>query len=244
MKTIFFYIFSISFILVFLLNSCENDCLRSAGEIDSITIELDSFSDIHVYDMFNVYVQQADNYSVKIKTNSTLLKNVIVNNDTALVISDDNKCYFARNSENHIDIFITTPELSHLSFYSASTFYSIDTLKFHRFSFRAFGKLAFADFNVICEDHLFVSMWNVSGNLKVGGECKYFQVLNHGSTYIDAFELNSQFAKIEQRSSGDAKVNVSNELTAEIFDIGNVFYKGNPVIDTIITSSGKLIDAN
>lgn len=230
---------------VFSSVSCEKNCLKAAGEIDSTLYELMPFNDIHIYDIFNVEIRQDSFYSVQVKTNSTLLKNIsVVQNDTSITIVDSNKCYPLRKADIKIDLIITSPEIKHLNFYNASTFYTKDTLYYNRFLFRAYGKLAFADFKVKCDDHLFLSMWNVSGNIKVGGSCKYLQILNHGNGYIDAFNLKSKYAQITQKSTGDIKTNVSNKITATIYDSGNIYYKGNPVIDTTDYYTGTLIDAN
>lgn len=225
--------------------SCKKDCLKAAGEIDSTIYEFMPFNDIHIYNIFNVEIRQDSFYSVQVKTNSTLLKNIsVVQNDTSITIVDSNKCYPLRKADIKIDLIITSPEIKHLNFYSASTLYTKDTLNYNNFLFRAYGKLAFADFKVNCDDHLFLSMWNVSGDIKVGGNCKYLQILNHGKGYIDAFNLKSKYAQITQKSTGDIKTNVSNKIKASIYDSGNIYYKGNPEIDTTTYYTGTLIDAN
>ena len=228
-----------------LISSCNKDCLKAAGEKDSLTIDLQVFQEINIYGIFDVYIVQDTFNSVEIITNSTLLKNIEIEQiDSVITIKDNNSCYFVRDSEIKIILKITTTEFRDLNFYNASTFYTDDTLHFENFLFRSYGKLVFADFKINCEDHLFISIWNVSGDVKVEGTCKYLQILNHGSTYINAFDVNTRYATVEQRSTGDTKISVSEKLVAEIFDIGNVYYKGNPEIDTNIYSQGTIINAN
>ena len=239
---------SLCFFLIFLLlyqNSCNSDCLKAVGEIDSAEISLSTFEYLEIYDIFDVHIIQDTLHSLKIVTNSTLLKNIeVVQNDSVVVINDLNKCYFARKDGISIKLYVTCSNLKQLIFYNASTFYSIDTLYFNRFLFRAYNKLAFADFVVSSEDHLFVEMWNIFGDVSVAGKSKYLSIINHGSSYIKAHNLSAMYANVTQRSTGDVTVNVSDKLTAIILDIGNVYYAGNPELDTISRNKGRFIKLN
>jgi hypothetical protein len=242
---IYFFLISISLFFCILQTSCSKGCLKSAGEIDSTYTEFQKFEIVEIHNIFNVYVKQAPIYSLKIKTNSTLLQNVkVIYTDTSLVISDENTCYFARDYDLHIDLYITAPDLKQLLLFNASTFYSVDTLRYNRFIYKALDKLAFADFDIICDDHLFIELWSVSGKVDVGGKCTYLTVLNHGNSFIYGFNLLAQFAQIEQRSTGDIEISVKNKLKAGVYDIGNILYKGTPALDTITNGRGAIINSN
>lgn len=235
-------------ILTFIISSCSNsskDCFKSAGEVDSVIFDFGEFSRIDVYDIFNVYIEQNPEYSVKVRTNSSLLNNVSVQlTDSALVIEDNNKCYFLRDYALFIDIIISAPDLSQINFYNASTAISLNQLNYERFLFRAYGKLAFCDLDVNCSDHFFLSLWNVSGDYNVKGKCTFFDILNHGTAFVNAFDLKATYVSVKQRSTGDIKLWAKNKLNAEIFDIGNIYYKGSPTIDSSSYNSGKLIKAD
>ncbi|MBN2663127.1 MAG: DUF2807 domain-containing protein [Bacteroidales bacterium] len=235
-----FLIFSSLFI--FSCSQASKDCFKSAGDIDSTFINFDYFTVIDVNDIFNVYVEQADYYAIKIKTNSTLLNNVDVTIvDSTITITDKNKCYFSRDYDLDINIYITAPNLREINFYNASTLISINTLSFKRFLFRAYGKLAFCNIDVNCSDHFFLSLWNISGEYTISGQCNFLDILNHGTAKIHTDSLTAKYATIQQRSTGDIKVNVLNKIVGNIYDIGNIYYKGNPEIDSNIIGEGKFI---
>ncbi len=234
--------------MVFLLFSCNKpfkDCFKEAGDIDSATYSFSEFNIVNVDDIFEVYLKQDTFFSIKIKTNKTLLSNVKVNEtDTAINISDENMCYFARNYDLKINIYITAPDLKEINFYSSSTLYTLDTVNYERFMFRAYGKLAFADIQVNCSDHFFLSLWNVSGKIRVAGNATFFQVLDHGNSYIHAFELYSKFVSVEQRSTADIELTAIKSLKADVFDVGSIYFQGNPKLDTNIYGNGKIIKVN
>jgi hypothetical protein len=242
MKNASLYTIILLWALLFSCSDASKSCLKAAGELDSIQLDVNSFNTIEVYDIFDVYLQQDSNYSIKIRTNKTLLNNVeTIVTDSVLTISDKNKCYFLRDYDLKIEVFITAPDIKEMNFYSASSFRSIGELNYENFLFRCYGKMANADFTANCSDHLFVSLWNVTGDFYVHGKSTYLQILNHGSAYIYAFDLQAKYVKIEQRSTGNVEVSPEIKLTATIADIGNIYYKGNPNIDTIITGKGKII---
>ncbi len=240
-----FFLLIIIFSLFISCSDSGKDCFKSAGEIDSLNIEVQDFNIINVSDIFNIYLQKGNEYSVKIRTNSTLLQNVkIEQNDTILSISDQNKCYFSRNKDISIDIFITAPNLREINLYNASTVKSLNTLEYERFMFRAYGKLAFCDLSVDCSDHFFLQLWDITGEYSISGKCTFFDVLDHGKNTIHAYDLSSDYAIIEQRSTGDMELTVNKKLKVELYCIGNVLFRGNPAIDSSIIGQGKIINAN
>ncbi len=236
-------LFIISLVVVF-CSSCEKKGLHGGGQIDSTVSYLKTFDNIHIYNIFDVKIEQDSFYRIKIIGDSELLKKVEVKDDTALVVRDLNKYYFSKKNNKKINLIITVPDLSELIFHGAGTFRSDDTLVFDRFLYKAFARLAFADFKIKCSDHLFVELWNVSGSVKVEGEALYFGLLNHGAGNVDAYNLKAQYTQIEQRSSGYSKTFTEENLRVKIFDIGNVYYKGFPKLDTVSYYKGRVIDEN
>ena len=55
---------------------------------------------------------------------------------------------------------------------------------------------------------------------------------------------NARVDREEEHACGDAEVRVANRLDVRISGSGDVFYKGQPEINDIITGSGDVIDAN
>lgn len=230
------------FVLLFILFSvrCKN-FQNNDNTLDSVYVSLSGFDTINVYDIFNVYLKQDSIYSLKILTSSDLINNVeYTQNANVLSIKDLNKFYFLKSYDKSITLYITAPDLKAINLFSASSLYSIDTLKYNRFLVRAYGYIASADLTVDCDDHFFLSLWKVTGDYTISGKCTYLQILNHGTSYINAANLESQYCYIDQNSTGDAKLFVNKKLRVIIRDIGNVYYKGNPVIELDRRGQGNL----
>ena len=220
--------------------SCKNIENKNKG-IDSLTFSFLPFDTINIYDVFNVYIKQDSVYSVKVVSSSDLLENVeLIQKENILDIRDMNSFYFLKSYDLHIDLYISAPDLQTVNLFSASTVYSIDTLEYKRFMLRFYGYSGFSNVTVNCEDHFFLSLWNVTGDYTVSGKCTYFQVLNHGTSYIHAYNLLSQYCSIDQNSTGNIELTSIKTLNVIIRDIGNVYYKGDPVVDLDKLGSGTL----
>ncbi len=242
-QLIVYAIFVVTFLSVSI--SCKSkigDCFNASDEIDSVTYDFSNYTTIDVYDIFEVYIKQDSFYRLKVVCNSDLLDDILIEQkDSVIEISDHNTCYFTKLADSSIKVYITAPNLKNVNFYCASSLYSIDTLEYERFLFRAYGKLAFADLTINCSDHFFLSLWDVSGDFKIRGYAKYFESLFHGNAYADAFDLKTEVTKVDHRSTGDIKVSATNKIKVQILDIGNIYYKGNPEIEATITGTGKII---
>jgi hypothetical protein len=75
----------------------------------------------------------------------------------------------------------------------------------------------------------------------VSGQCDVVYLFNQGLGVIDAGQLQSQSAYVNNSSLNDMYVNVRDYLYAYILFSGSVFYDGNPAsIDQIVEGNGSL----
>lgn len=83
---------------------------------------------------------------------------------------------------------------------------------------------------------------NGSGELFVlEGITKHEDLDISGSGRIDLAGVVAKTARTEIKGSGSMKLHVSDELSNKISGSGTVYYKGNPVVNTIISGSGRVV---
>jgi hypothetical protein len=241
-----YFVCIVIFIVLIGCKSNSSDCFKQIGQIDSINyVFKNSPQNINIYDIFDVILIQDSVFSIKIVTNKTLLDNINVEmNDTALEIKDLNKCYFLRNKNIKHKLYIHAPDLKEMLIMGVVNLITPDTINFTRFLIRVYSEVSFCNININCSEHFFFELWRVTGDFKISGKSTYFAILNHGQAYIDASNFQSNYVYIEQRSSGDIKISVSDFLSANIFDIGNVYYIGNPILKVSEYCKGKAIKLN
>jgi hypothetical protein len=83
-----------------------------------------------------------------------------------------------------------------------------------------------------------------SANVSLCGTVNQFTSSISGSGDVDAYGLNSKNANITIEGSGNFKLSVSDLLTANIYGSGDIQYKGDPVVSSKITGSGKVVKVN
>ncbi|MBI9069377.1 MAG: DUF2807 domain-containing protein [Salinivirgaceae bacterium] len=90
--------------------------------------------------------------------------------------------------------------------------------------------------------------WNnfpCGGKLTLYGHTKELKLWNYALTTVDAYNLFTSFAIVENSSKGDCIINVAEELNYAIKGEGNIVLFGNPgkinETETGTFSTGKLI---
>lgn len=85
---------------------------------------------------------------------------------------------------------------------------------------------------------------NGSGNINLQGSTQDLKLEINGSGDFRALDMEILRADIEISGSGDAEINVVNDLEVQIVGSGDVTYTGQPNIKTSITGSGNVIPKN
>ena len=241
--TISFVIFS--FLILF--NSCKKqndcDCFKPRGETVTITRSVSSFTTLQTFDKIDVYYIQdttSNTYTVKVVTGKNLASNISTEvSDGVLQIRNNNKCNFVRGSHNEVTVYITAPHVNYFIQDGVGTTYSANTITQDSvtYNIRNSGDI-----------HLNVNVQAVKGSLfGIGDIYLTGNTQNHlvnatGECFVNAQDLQTLYCFIVYNSTGQARVNASNELDAVVNYIGDIYYSGSPsVIHKSGTGKGELI---
>jgi hypothetical protein len=219
------------------------DCLKSYGDIVSVTNIVPPFTTLDVFDKIDVYYTQdatVSSYSVKVVTGKHLLSNIstVVTNGV-LQIKNNNKCNFVRGSHNDVTVYVTTPFIGRLiqdgvGTISATNMITQDTLSYQ---INNSGDM-YLNVNV---QSIKGSIYGV-GDIYLTGTTQNHNVNAAGECFVNAQNLQTSYTFIVYNSTGQANINVSGWLDATISYQGNIYYSGNPAtIHKSGIGSGKLI---
>ncbi len=149
-----------------------------------------------------------------------------------------------------------------VSILQIDTLYTIDT------SFNTDGTIVSIDTTMdivtISPRNFFININEGSGNINLSIDCDVLKNnFNNGTSYvtmsgkaeyteinmrsyglIHAENLNSNFVRVQSHSTNDAYVWARTKLTAWLYSIGNVYYKGHPELLKYCTSDGQVIKLN
>ena len=213
-------------------------CINGEGETITEELVLNDFSKIKLKISADVYVTQGDVQKVEVKGQQNIIHqlDLDVNGETWEIEFDD--C--VRNY-NDLKIYITIPEIKELNISGSGLIYGENDFTVGDLRLRISGS---GDIDLIVDANDIDSKISGSGKIKMGGTTNRFKLAISGSGDYRAFDLDSEDGEIEISGSGDAEVNVSDELDIEISGSGDVYYKGTPALRIGISGSGNVIDAN
>jgi len=80
-----------------------------------------------------------------------------------------------------------------------------------------------------------------SGGLVLSGTCNFAEIAVQSAGTFNGSDLKIRDAEVICSGSGRIYVWVTGRLNVKIQGSGSVYYKGNPIVNSSITGSGKLI---
>ena len=241
-------IYMIAFLMVNgLFQSCERagNCYMQSGR--TITKEIyikgiDQVNSIVLRGNISLYLNEGETGMAEVRSGENLIEGIIFTvKDSVMEIHDEIYCNWLSGYKHHMDVFLTLKELKQIDFSGSSGLYTTDTLEFG--------------------NRLVLGIGNSTGEINMNIHGGYFQ-LNHyfGATDImisgkvnscgishiarGRLELSSLETKrmtIKSTSVNHAYVYATEVLNAGIFESGNVYYHGNPIVEAIVEGKGKLI---
>ena len=138
-------------------------------------------------------------------------------------------------------IFITIPEIRELTIAGSGEIFGENVFLVEDAELRISGS---GNMDLAMEGDDFEVAITGSGNIKLEGLADELDIKITGSGDIAAFKLDALRARIEITGSGNAEVQVQDELDVKISGSGDVRYKGTPSLDINISGSGRVVDAN
>jgi len=210
------------------------DCFQTSGTIVQQEFELDTFTNIIVWDRVKLYISQGPKQKVVVQTGENLFNEIRVRvEDSILKISDRNSCNFVRDHET-TKVFVTTPELTKIRNSSGLTVENI-------------GPISFEELNLVSEDREEEDEFHIDGDFKL-------DQLDVGSLYVETNGLST--FKLKGKAGfcffriydGDARIEAEELLVKNI----RLFHRGtnNMIlypelsIEGVITGLGDVICKN
>jgi hypothetical protein len=231
-------------LLLLVVVSCEKVIFSDLGDVQHKEIEYDYFSEISIYNTFDVEVKSDTAFSIELEAYGDYIENIIIELDSNnLKISDENELKWMTGYPRP-KVRITFPRLDDKIFFEYPiNIYSIDTLHLPRLVVLSLGKTADLDLLLDVDYFQLATGSDNYGSYTIKGNAEYSYLWTRGSSRFEASALHTKSCVVKSNSIIDCWVNVSERLEAQLNTSGNIFYSGNP--DEIVlleeSGSGKLI---
>jgi len=214
----------------------------AAGDLTTEIRDITTFREFNLYDKINVILTPDSIQFIKIEAGKNLISHIstTVSGET-LTIQDKNGCKLLRSGGDIVNVYIATGQLQKIFYYGSGNISSTDTLRATNFTIDCNAAAGSVDLKLVADTtNAIIRTANADISLTGHGKFVYVYCQDEGSVNILPFISNTVY--VVSKSLLDMKVNVTDNLTAEIFYKGNVYYKGNPYqIDSTISNTGKLI---
>lgn len=234
-------------VISLILISCEKgqffDFAKRTGKTVRISRTVDNpFTRIYLNDDVNLVITQGPTYDIKLEGGENLLPDVETNiNDSTLTIRNKNTFNWLRSYDYKITAYVTLPYLLNLLYEATSTVSNTDTLRQDSLFVISNGGSGYINLVVNINSTHF-SINNGSVDMNISGRSGLNYIFSNGYGPFHCSDLNTTYTYISNFSSNDCYINADYLLEYKIKGLGNIYYKGNPIlVPFLVTGKGKLI---
>lgn len=238
-----FHIYAI--IALATLAGCQKDngsCFISKGEVVTESRPIGTVRNIVVHDNVDlILTHDPDNQSLRVEAAENLIKFVETSVDgNKLTIRNNTKCNWLRDFNTPFRVYLSLQRLDSLSY-------------------RSSGNVSCT--NILPNDSIQVDIWEGAGSvrMKIAVDKSTFYIHEgtvdlfvEGSSWVnflssrasgpaDLSSLRTQYTFMYSSSPNNCYVNAEQHLSVTIDNIGDVMYTGDPVINVVMNSKGRLI---
>lgn len=175
---------------------------------------------------------------VQVTGPSNMVKNIKLKQKEDELTIKDERCI---NSYKNIEIEIRFNKLEELNLNGSGNISVYSAIKLPILEVDVNGS---GNINLDVETKELETNINGSGNIYLSGTTNNLEAYINGSGDIDAFDLAAVNADVNINGSGKCKVWALDFLTIEISGSGDVWYIGNPNVNSSITGSGSVKNLN
>lgn len=251
------------FLVSLIATSCSKSIFSNGVPItESRSIE-GTFTSISLFNNVNVNLVHSDHPHLELNCPENLIDKIIteLSGDT-LIIKNNNTFNWLRSFDYSIDLTVYYNDLREITYASIGDLVSSDPLRgypsLHTDTIITGNDTTYSQFYT---DIFNLNIIEGSGDINLNFECPviknkfsngtskvtlsgtagYAEYVTRSYGLIDASELNANMVVVQSNSTNDVYVWAQSQLDVQLFNIGNVYYKGDPAIEVLArTSDGEL----
>ena len=213
-----------SLLCLAIVSSCQKK------DIDfSSTTTLEVFKEVELHSSFHVFLQEDSVFSIRAVGRQDVIEGLIFTiQDSVLKIEDPRKSEWRTPTSNKVELYISSPQLSKLTTFEACDIKTVNPITSNEFGLVLGGKANEANLELNCNIFYHWSGSVSGGKIELDGQCNTLKLWNTGLMQIDAINLQTSYALVENKSRGTVEVNVTNRLEYAIFNAGDIVVHGKP----------------
>ncbi len=229
-----------------LLSGCRkeqwDDCITSTGPQRSEERVLAGFHTVDVSDRIDVVLDHVPATTIVVEAGRNLMDQVRTEvRDSVLYVTNENRCNWVRSFKPRIVVKVPIADVRTLTLRGTGNISATDTVRQDILRIDQWLAMGTVDLTVNVNS-IEVGLHTGAGDVVLRG-----QVQANANYYsgimgtIDAADLRAAIVNINNSGVGDFHCWATDELKVQINDAGDVYYRGDPAIESSINGSGQLI---
>ncbi len=226
---------SILIIPVFFLFSCSKPVI--SNEIVKETRKVDSFNSISLSVSASVYLSQGSQQKLEIEGSKESLEKIETIVSGNMLVIKTKEIY--HQDIDKVVIYIVVPEIKRLMVAGSGDIISQTSFKTDEVTLKVSGSgtIRIQQLDVINADIDISGSGNVELTSGIAKDITNIEITGSGDCSAERFQSGT--VKVNIAGSGTAKVWAVSKLDTYITGSGNVYYKGNPLVNANATGSGR-----
>jgi hypothetical protein len=239
MKKISYLLF---IILISLLWGCKKPgCLGNAGDYITATVTLGTFNKVILENNIDLVLTQGYEEKIVIKAPKNIVPNITTGiSNGILTISNSGNCRWARSPGEKVSVQLFFKKINKIIYEGSGDITNTDTLKLDTLQFEAnegAGNVSLTVNNKLTESYVLLE----NTDIKWHGKTENCIMYNNPKGKTDMSDFSVRNMWVTYGGVVDCYVNVSEYLQAIIEYKGNIYYRGNPVVQASYYNLGRLI---
>lgn len=234
--------FLLPMLLCFSFSACKKE---DATTPFTKTILTSDFNTITINGVCDVYLVQDTFCGITVRGFEKWVNTTTANvNDTNMTIETLHPGEFVHPSRENTTVYVHFKTLKRINANEVCHIRTTAPLTGYEIGLVVTTKMVMADLALNC--HVFYFWNNPNGtHLNLSGNVSELKLWCTGLSSIDAKELITDYALVENGTQGDISVRPTQTLDYSLTNTGNIYYYGNTpnIQPNIITGKGKLINA-
>ncbi|GEM_PF-360220 len=211
--------------------------IEGSGIIVTEKRNIVNYSSIDLRMAGNVNISADNRFKLTVSADDNIIGEINTFTSNGTLIISGNKNF--RNAT--IDIHISLPSAEKISVNSSGDILVDDFFPGEEMSFRIGGS---GSITAKVNSEKIYSTIAGSGSLNLSGTACLHSIEISGSGTINGYELITSASQVKVNGSGNSFISVEDSLVVKNYGSGNVYYRGNPRIDSVMMGSGKIINTD
>lgn len=234
----------IAVIMVLAFVSCEKppDCFKGTGPLTTQERPTAVINRLELRCNADVIIHPDTINRIKVTAGANLIDKIETEiKDNTLTIRNHNKCNWVRSFNPHIVVEVWTDDLTYIRADDANGDITFsDTLHVHEFTFDSYASLG--KYYLKLDAYVAtLALHNGPADFYGTGKITVAYYYSNGYGIMDFRDILTEKIYMNNRGSNDMFVYAEMLLEAKIEYSGNIYYRGNPSLQSSITGSGKIL---